>query len=466
VLSFALSARLPLDAQSPRSGALLGSWHLSYDTQPPALDVVIGAVGLALLVAAGVAIVERVVMDRSRRSSDRQVKVLAPKLVMADTRGVFGGPVTVTVLIPAHNEAASIGATLDSLRAQDPAPNRVIVVADNCIDATASIARAHGAEVFVTVGNHDKKAGALNQALRGLVDGMGDNDVVMCMDADTVLDDGFLAAGIQRFTSDRALMAIGGLFYGESGHGLLGQLQRSEYVRYSREIRRRRGRVFVLTGTASMFRARALRAVAENRAGLLPGVHGDVYDTAALTEDNELTLAIKSLGGLMASPNGCRVVTEVMPTWRNLWTQRLRWQRGALENLGAYGPAPTMLRYWAQQIGIGYSVIALGTFWGLIFVTVLATDQWVWFPFWIGIGSLFVLERVVSAWSGGWKARLLAALLVPELLYDVYLDVIYVKGIFDITFARRAEWGHVNHASRLPTETSGAETPLPAEVNS
>ncbi len=42
----------------------------------------------------------------------------------------------------------------------------------------------------------------------------------------------------------------------------------------------------------------------------------------------------------MASPNGCRVVTELMPTWRNLWTQRLRWQRGALENLGAYGPAP------------------------------------------------------------------------------------------------------------------------------
>jgi len=391
LLSFALSARLPLAPQSPRSGALFGSWHLSYDTHPPALAVVIGAVGLALLFAAGVAIVDRVVTDRSRRSSDGKVKLLAPKVVMADTRGVFAGPVTVTVLIPAHNEAASIGATLDSLGAQVPAPNRVIVVADNCVDATASIARAHGAEVFVTVANHHKKAGALNQALHGLLDGMGDNDVVMCMDADTVLDDGFLAAGIQRFTSDRALMAIGGLFYGESGHGLLGQLQRSEYIRYSREIRRRRGRVYVLTGTASMFRARALRTVAENRAELLPGVHGDVYDSAALTEDNELTLAIKSLGGLMASPNGCRVVTELMPTWRNLWTQRLRWQRGALENLGAYGPAPTMLRYWAQQIGIGYSVIALSAFWGLIFLTVLATNQWVWFPFWLGVGSLFVL---------------------------------------------------------------------------
>jgi cellulose synthase/poly-beta-1,6-N-acetylglucosamine synthase-like glycosyltransferase len=444
-----VSSRSPALDPSPQSRTLFGVWHVIYDNQAPALTVVIGAAGLALLFAAGVALVERVVTDRARRSTDATMKLLAPRLVMAETRDVFAGPVTVTVVIPAHDEAASIGATLDSLGNQDPAPHRVIVVADNCTDATAAVARAHGAEVFVTVGNTQKKAGALNQVLKHLLGGLGHNDVVMCMDADTVLDDGFLAAGIQRFTSDRALMAIGGLFYGEEGHGLLGQLQRNEYIRYSREIRRRRGRVFVLTGTASMFRARALRTVAASRGTLLPGVPGHVYDTAALTEDNELTLAIKSLGGLMASPNGCRVVTELMPTWRNLWTQRLRWQRGALENLGAYGPAPAMLRYWAQQIAIGYSVIALGSFWLLVGLTALATEQWVWFPFWLGVGSLFVVDRVVSAWSGGWRARLLAVLLVPELLYDMYLDVVYVKGIFDITFARNATWGHVAHSAPL-----------------
>jgi len=293
LLWFAVSASSPSVNQPLRSGALFDGWHVIYDNQAPALSLVIVAVGVGLIFAASAALVERVVLDRSRRSTDAAMKLLAPRLVMAETRGVFAGPVTVTVLIPAHNEAASLGATLASLGAQRPAPNRVIVVADNCIDATESVARAHGAEVFVTVGNTHKKAGALNQVLGGLLDGLGDNDIVMCMDADTVLDDGFLASGVQRFTCDRALMAIGGLFYGEEGHGILGQLQRNEYVRYSREIRRRRGRVFVLTGTASMFRARALRMVAASRGGLLPGVHGDVYDTAALTEDNELTVALK-----------------------------------------------------------------------------------------------------------------------------------------------------------------------------
>lgn len=440
-----LSAGEPGAFGTPQSGRVLGLWQIAYDTSVPSARLVLASIGLGLVVATAAAVVERVVLDRSRRSTDREKKLLAPRIVMGETRGVFAGPVTVTVLIPAHDEAASIGATLTSLRAQQPPPDRVIVVADNCTDSTAEIAVAHGAEVFTTVQNHDKKAGALNQALRGLLVGMGDNDVVMCMDADTVLDPGFLEAGIQRFTADRALMAIGGLFYGEEGHGLLGQLQRNEYVRYSREIRRRRGRVFVLTGTASMFRARALRTVAASRGNLLPGVPGDVYDTAALTEDNELTLAIKSLGGLMASPDRCRVVTELMPTWRNLWTQRLRWQRGALENLAAYGPTPPMLRYWAQQIGIGYSVVALGSFWLLILLTLLSTSSWVWFPFWIGVGSIFVVDRIVSVWSGGWRARLLAALLVPELLYDVFLDVVYVKGIADITLARGAAWGHVVH---------------------
>lgn len=53
----------------------------------------------------------------------------------------------VAVLIPAHNEAAGIGATLEALRAVAPPGTRVLVVADNCSDDTAAAARAHGAEV-------------------------------------------------------------------------------------------------------------------------------------------------------------------------------------------------------------------------------------------------------------------------------------------------------------------------------
>jgi hypothetical protein len=79
-------------------------------------------------------------------------------------------------------------------------------------------------------------------------------------------------------------------------------------------------------------------------------------------------------------------------------------------------------------------------------ITVLALDQWVWFPFWVIIGSVFWLERVITAWSGGWRARVLAALLIPELFYDVYLQMVFVACLKDIVLGRDTHWGHVQHA--------------------
>jgi cellulose synthase/poly-beta-1,6-N-acetylglucosamine synthase-like glycosyltransferase len=424
---------------------LLGIWGVLYVAEAPAPWLLTTAIAVAFLLIAGIALADRHISLKSRRSASPG-QPLAPRLLMAKTRGVYAGPVTLTVLIPAHNEAASLPSTLASLIAQSQPPQRIIVVADNCTDATADIARTAGVEILETVRNSQKKAGALNQALKQLLPGQGDNDLVMVMDADTLLDDGFLASAVEYFTRDRALMAVGGLFYGERGHGMLGQFQRNEYIRYARDMRRRRGRVFVLTGTASVFRPAALRAVAENRGKALPGVTGDVYDTWALTEDNELTIALKSLGGLMVSPSGCAVVTELMPTWRTLWAQRLRWQRGALENLGAYGLTPPTVRYWAQQFGLGYGVIALSSYLLLILLTVLALDTWIWFPFWLGLGLLFSFERVVTVWRGGWPARLLALTVIPELMFDMFLNVVYVKGIIDMSAGREASWKHLAKA--------------------
>jgi cellulose synthase/poly-beta-1,6-N-acetylglucosamine synthase-like glycosyltransferase len=142
----------------------------------------------------------------------------------------------------------------------------------------------------------------------------------------------------------------------------------------------------------------------------------------------------------MLSPAQCTVVTEVMPTWRALWVQRLRWQRGALENLGAYGLRPQTLRYWAQQLGIGYGVFALTSYLVLVTLMALSLSSWVWFPFWIGLGLVFVVERVVSVWRGGWRARLLGLTLFPELFFALFLNVVYVKGILDISLRRQARW--------------------------
>ena len=97
--------------------------------------------------------------------SERAKKVPSSVGGCPDAAEVSRGQLRLTVLIPAHNESVTIGATLDSLWGQTRPPENVIVVADNCTDDTADIARQRGAEVFTTIGNREKKAGALNQAL-------------------------------------------------------------------------------------------------------------------------------------------------------------------------------------------------------------------------------------------------------------------------------------------------------------
>jgi cellulose synthase/poly-beta-1,6-N-acetylglucosamine synthase-like glycosyltransferase len=345
-----------------------------------------------------------------------------------------------TVLIPAHNEETTIGPALDSLAQQTRPADQIIVIADNCTDGTAELARAHGTEVFTTTGNTQKKAGALNQVL-GLVLRTTDvRDVVMIMDADTILETQFLATAMDRLEGNPDLMAVGGKFHGAEGFGLLGQLQRNEFIRYSRKIARRGGKVFVLTGTASLFRAHALRTVARARGELIPGDPDQVYDTLALTEDNEITLALKTLGAQMVSPMQCQVTTEVMPTWRRLWHQRMRWERGAVENVGAYGLTPATARYWLQQLGIAYGTVALYSYVALFIVTVLSVNSIQPQLLWTMIALVFVIERTVSAWAAGWRGRLIALPIFIELTYSAVLQAVFIKALIDIATGRKNGW--------------------------
>ena len=264
------------------------------------------------------------------------------------------------------------------------------------------------------------------------------------MDADSTISSGVPGSRSgPAGTATEDLIAVGGLFHGDVGGGVVGQLQRNEYTRYQRIVGRKLNRVFVLTGTASVIRSYALSAVAEARGTLIPGTRGQVYDTLALTEDNELTFALKTLGARLTSPPECRVTTEVMTSWRDLWRQRLRWHRGALENLGAYGPTRATAMYWTQQTALAYGVVALWSYFLLMVITLLAADSIRWSLFWVTIGIVFFVERLVTVWAVGWRGRLLAAPIFIELAYAMFLQVSFVTSIVQMATGREAGWNYV-----------------------
>lgn len=90
---------------------------------------------------------------------------------------------SIAVLVPAHDEVLSIVATLNSIRSELAGSDRLVVVADNCTDQTAELARAAGAEV---IERHDPlrrgKGFALDYGVRHLAN--YPPDVVIINDAD------------------------------------------------------------------------------------------------------------------------------------------------------------------------------------------------------------------------------------------------------------------------------------------
>ena len=97
------------------------------------------------------------------------------------------------ILMPAHNEEAVIQATLSTLTPQLHPTDRLVVVADNCTDATADIARQAGATVLERQNDRQRGKGyALDFGLRHL--STDAPDVLVMVDADCQVQPGAIDA--------------------------------------------------------------------------------------------------------------------------------------------------------------------------------------------------------------------------------------------------------------------------------
>ncbi|MBW4658777.1 MAG: glycosyltransferase family 2 protein [Drouetiella hepatica Uher 2000/2452] len=96
------------------------------------------------------------------------------------------------ILVPAHNEAIGIQPVLAGLMAQLTERDRLVVVADNCTDETAAIARSTGAIVIERQdGDRRGKGYALDYGINYLA--ADPPDIVTIADADCLVQPGSLA---------------------------------------------------------------------------------------------------------------------------------------------------------------------------------------------------------------------------------------------------------------------------------
>jgi cellulose synthase/poly-beta-1,6-N-acetylglucosamine synthase-like glycosyltransferase len=100
---------------------------------------------------------------------------------------------TVSIIVPAHNEEALLGATLTALADAVAAlgePSEIVVVDDSSTDRTAAIARGHGARVVGVSVHHI--AAARNAGARA-----AKSEFLVFVDADTIVPARVLCAAVE-----------------------------------------------------------------------------------------------------------------------------------------------------------------------------------------------------------------------------------------------------------------------------
>ena len=245
-------------------------------------------------------------------------------LSLASLRGARPAPPTrrtgrAVIVVPAHNEEGGIAATVAALREQAALDGacEVVVVADNCEDATAQRARAAGARVLVR--QHRARRGkghALHYAFERLAP--EGHELFFVVDADSRLVPGFLLEMRRAFDAGApaAQARYTVLNAGESARTRLMTVALAAF-----NILRPRGRAALglsagIYGNGFALHRDALRAVP--------------YQAGSVTEDVEYHLLLVRAGINVAFVDRATVLAEMPAGGSAAGTQRARWEGGRL----------------------------------------------------------------------------------------------------------------------------------------
>ncbi|MBQ2061789.1 MAG: glycosyltransferase family 2 protein [Oscillospiraceae bacterium] len=319
------------------------------------------------------------------------------------------------VLICARNESTVIGDLLDSLRAQtyDASLLHVFVLADNCTDDTADVARAHGATVYQRFNKKlIGKGYALNELLGHIRDDYpGQFDAYAVFDADNILSPDYMeqmnrtfSDGYEIVTGYRNTKNFGDNWI-SAGYGLW-YLRESRYLNHARC---RLGTSCAVNGTGFVFSS----AVADEQGG---------WPYHLLVEDIEFSTDQILKGKRIGFCPGAVLYDEQPTGFAQSWRQRERWCKGAVQ---------VFVRYGGRLVrGIGKGSFAC---YDMIMGTLPA--------YFLSVVGLIcnVAMAVYGAVAGG---DLLAALgSFAEVMGDVYLTMFAVGAITTVS-----EWGRIRAA--------------------
>jgi biofilm PGA synthesis N-glycosyltransferase PgaC len=293
------------------------------------------------------------------------------------------GGSSLTVLVPAYNEAATIADTIRSLQAQTHPPDEIIVIDDCSTDATGQIARSLGVTVLRPPRNNGCKAGAQNFALDHV-----QTTFTLAIDGDTTLAPDAVEKLLTSF-GDEHVAAACGLVLPQYVQTVW---ERGRYIEYlfafsfCKPIQDYYDRPLIASGCFSAYRTDVLRAMGG-------------WSTRTVAEDMDLTWRLFHAGhGVRFIPQA--VCYPVEPhNWHFMRKQLKRWSHGFIQNVRLHWRRVLEIPFLRSLVAVALWDAVLASLAYLVALPLLA----------ILVNPLFLLGYVVDLPAVAFPVLLIAA---------------------------------------------------------
>jgi peptidoglycan-N-acetylglucosamine deacetylase len=353
----------------------------------------------------------------------------------------------VSVVIAAYNEEAVICKTVDSVLNSSFEDLEVVVVDDGSKDRTLEVLNdkySNDRRVKIYTKENAGKTSALNMGFS-----MASNDVIVAIDADTIIDREAIAYMARHFINPKVGAVSGNIKVGNINN-MLTKCQYMEYV------------------TGFNLEKRAFSML--NCIAVVPGAIGawrksavakcGYYSSETLAEDTDMTIELVRQGYIIELEERAKAYTEAPETLRNLVKQRNRWAYGILQCLWKHRDAlfrpeykylglvamPTM---WIFQ----YVFLIISPFADIYFINgILTKPSQKLFLFYISFLSFdliavtyaFVLEKE-------YKVNILW-LILQRTLYRLIMVYVAVKSITSALGGRVVGWNKLKRTGSVVSE--------------
>lgn len=228
----------------------------------------------------------------------------------------------VSILVPCHNEGATVDETMAALDRQQYPDFEVIAINDGSRDDTAERLNALQARYpWLRVVHLDRNLGKANALRVGAL--ASTSEYLVCIDGDALLDPYAVTWMVSHLASGPRVGAVTGNPRIRNRSTLLGRLQVGEFssiIGMIKRAQRTYGRLFTVSGVICAFRRAALHRVG-------------YWSDDMVTEDIDISWRLqRDHWDIRYEPNALCYI--LMPeTLHGLFRQRLRWAQGGVEVL-------------------------------------------------------------------------------------------------------------------------------------